>query len=77
MGRYRGKTLITRYQASRYTHDVTSAQRLIVIWKMSTSSEERFVGVSDAEQSTDIDHSNYNEHVKFELLEQFIGENLM
>ena len=51
---HRGKTLITRYQASREPHDVTSAQLLIVVWKMSTSSEERFVGVSEAEPSTDI-----------------------
>ena len=52
-----GKTLITRYQASRDPHDVTSAQLLIVVWKMLTFSEERFVGVSEAEPSTDIDHS--------------------
>jgi hypothetical protein len=38
-----GKTLITRYQASREPHDITSAQLLIVVWKMSTFSEERFV----------------------------------
>ena len=54
---HRGKTLITRYQASREPHDVTSAQLLIVVWKMSTFSEDRFVGVSEAESSTDIDHS--------------------
>ena len=52
MGRYRGKTLITRCQASREPYDVTSAQLSIVVWKMSASSEERFVGVSEAE--TDI-----------------------
>jgi len=51
------KTLITRYQASRELHDVTSAQLSIVVWKMLTFSEERFVGVSEAETSTDIDHS--------------------
>ena len=51
------KLLITRYQASRDPHDVTSAQLLIVVWKMLTLSEERFVGVSEAEASTDIDHS--------------------
>jgi hypothetical protein len=39
---HRDKTLITRYQASREPHDVTSAQLLIVVWKMSTFSEERF-----------------------------------
>jgi hypothetical protein len=38
-------------------HDVTSAQLSIVVWKMSTFGEERFVGVSEAEPSTDIDHS--------------------
>ena len=27
------------------------------VWKMSTFSEERFVDVSEAEPSTDIDHS--------------------
>jgi hypothetical protein len=54
---HRGKTLITRYQVSSEPHDVTSAQLLIVVWKMSTFSEERFVGVSEAEPSTDIDHS--------------------
>jgi hypothetical protein len=54
---HRGKTLITRYQVSREPHDVTSAQLLIVVWKMSTFSEERFVGVSEAEPSTNIDHS--------------------
>ena len=52
---HRGKTLITRYQSSREPHVVTSAQLLIVVWKMSTFSEERFVGVSQAEPSTDID----------------------
>ena len=51
---HRGKT---RYQASREPHDVTSAQLSIVAWKMSTFSEEIFVGVSEAEPSTDIDHS--------------------
>ena len=51
------KTLITQYQASREPHDVTSAQLLIVIWKMSTFSEERFIGISEAEPSTDINHS--------------------
>ena len=35
MGRYRGKTLITRYQASCEPHDVTSTQLSIVVWKMS------------------------------------------
>ena len=54
---HRGKTRITRYQASHEPHDLTSAQLLIVVWKMSTFSEERFVGVSDAEPSTDIDHA--------------------
>ena len=54
---HRGKTLIARYQASREPHDVTSAQLLIVVLKMSTFSEERFVGVSETEPSTDIDHS--------------------
>jgi hypothetical protein len=54
---HRDKTLITRYQASREPHYVTSAQLLIVVWKMSRFSEERFVGVSEAEPSTDIDHS--------------------
>ena len=54
---YRGKTLITRYQASLESHDVIFAQLSIVVWKMSTFSEERFVGVSEAEPSTDIDHS--------------------
>jgi hypothetical protein len=44
-------------QASREPHDVTSPQLLIVVWKMSTFSEDRFVGVSEAESSTDIDHS--------------------
>jgi hypothetical protein len=43
---HRGKTLITRYQASREPHDITSAQLLIVVWKMSTFSEEIFVGGS-------------------------------
>jgi hypothetical protein len=52
-----GKTLITQYQASREPHDVTSAQLLIVVWKMSAFNKERFVGVSEAEPSTDIDHS--------------------
>jgi hypothetical protein len=33
-------------------NDVTSAQLSIVVWKMAASSEERFVGVSEAE--TDI-----------------------
>ena len=46
MGRYRGKTLITRHQASREPHDVTPAQLSIVVWKRSVSSEERFVDVS-------------------------------
>jgi hypothetical protein len=45
IGRYRGKTLITRYQASREPHDITSAQLSIVVWKRSPSSEERFYGV--------------------------------
>jgi hypothetical protein len=54
---HRGKTLITRYQASREPHDVISAQLLIVVWKMLTFSKERFVVVSEAEPSTDIDHS--------------------
>jgi hypothetical protein len=31
---HRDKTLITRYQTSRDPHDVTSAQLLIVVWKM-------------------------------------------
>ena len=52
MGRYRGKALITRYQASRKPHDVTSAQLSIVVWKILASSEERFVGVSEAETLT-------------------------
>ena len=30
---HREKTLITRYQASREPHDVTSAQLSIVVWK--------------------------------------------
>jgi hypothetical protein len=51
------KTLITQYQASLEAHDITSAQLLIVVWKMSMFSEERFVGVSEAEPSSDIDHS--------------------
>ena len=46
MGRYRSKTLITRYQASREPHDVTSGELSIVVWKRSASSEERFFGVS-------------------------------
>ena len=54
---YRGKTLITRYQTSREPHDDTSAELSIVAWKMSTFSEEIFVGVSEAEPLTDIDHS--------------------
>ena len=49
MGRYRGKTLITRYQAARESHDVTSAQLSIVVWKMSAPSEKRFVGVLETE----------------------------
>jgi hypothetical protein len=53
------RALITRYQASREPHDVTFAQLLIVVWKMSTFSEERFVGVSEAEPSTDIDQGRY------------------
>jgi hypothetical protein len=54
---HRDKTLITRYQASREPHDVTSAHLSIVVWKISTFSEEIFhVGVSEAEPSTDIDH---------------------
>ena len=40
MNRYRGKTLITRYQASRESHDVTSAQLSIVAWKMLASCAE-------------------------------------
>ena len=48
--------MITRSQASREPHEVTSAQLLIVVWEMSTFSE-RFIGVSEAEPSTDIDHS--------------------
>jgi hypothetical protein len=40
------------------THDVTFAQLLIVVWKMSTFSEGRFVGVLEAEPPTDIDHSH-------------------
>ena len=54
---HRGKTLITRYQSSREPHDVTSALLSIVVWKMSTFDEKRFVGVSEAEPSTDNDHS--------------------
>ena len=49
MGQISGQnteTLITRYQASRKSHDVTSAQLSIVVWKRSVPSEERFVGVS-------------------------------
>ena len=40
MGRYRGKTLITRYQASR------EPQLSIVVWRRLVSSEERFDGFS-------------------------------
>ena len=40
MNRYRGKTLITRYQASRESYDVTSAQLSIVAWKMLASCAE-------------------------------------
>ena len=40
MDRYRGKTLITRYQASRESYDVTSAQLSIVAWKMLASCAE-------------------------------------
>jgi hypothetical protein len=29
----------------------------VAVWKMSTCGEERFVGVSEAEVTTDIDHS--------------------
>jgi hypothetical protein len=57
MSAIRAKLLITQYQASLEPHDVTSAQLLIVVWKMSTFSEERFIGVSEAEPSTDINHS--------------------
>jgi hypothetical protein len=56
MGRYRGKTLITRYQASREPFDVTSAQLSIVVWKMLASSEERFVGVSQAETDSFVEN---------------------
>ena len=55
MGRYRGKILITRYQASREPYDVTSAQLSIVVWKMSAS-EERFVGVSDGETDSFVEN---------------------
>ena len=41
-----------------WAHGVTSAQLSFVVWKMLTFSEERFVGVSEAEPSTDIDHSS-------------------
>ena len=56
MGRYRGKTLITRYQAVRATHDVTSAQLSIVVWEMSSSSEERFVAVSEGETDSFVEY---------------------
>jgi hypothetical protein len=56
MGRYWGKTLITRYQASHEPHDVTSAHLSIVIWKMLASSEERFVGVLEAETDSFIEN---------------------
>ena len=37
------------HQASREPNDVTSGQLSIVVWKVSTFSEERFVGISEAE----------------------------
>ena len=39
------KLLITRYQASREPHDVTSAQLSFVAWKMQDTSKDAFVGV--------------------------------
>ena len=48
----RGEDDNTRCQASREPHNVTSAQLSIVVWKMSASSEERFVGVSESESDT-------------------------
>ena len=57
-GRYRGKTLITQYQASREPHYVTSAHLSIVVWKMSASSEGRFVGVSQAETDAFVESMN-------------------
>ena len=54
---HQDKTLITQYQASREPHDVTSAQLLIVVWKMLTFSEERFIDISEAEPSTEGDQS--------------------
>jgi len=58
MGRYWGKTQITRYQyqVSREPHEATSARLSIVIWKMSASSEERFVSVSDAETESFVEY---------------------
>ena len=41
--------MITRLQASREPYDFTPVQLSIVVWKMSVSSEKRFVGVSQAE----------------------------
>ena len=55
-GRYRGTTLITRYQASREPHYVTSAHLSIVVWKMSSSREGRFVGVSQVETDVFVDY---------------------
>jgi hypothetical protein len=37
-------------------NDVTSAQLSIVVWKMAASSEERFVGVSEAETDTFVEN---------------------
>ena len=54
------KTLITRYQASREHHDVTSSQLLLIVWKMWASIEERFVGVSKTKTKTRFHSSCYS-----------------